>query len=145
MRLMLIPKEPWERAEPYYCYRRGVVAGTRQDNRDTYENGKDVCGMSLEFATIDLAAVGHSHPYFTWDDKKTVKQNTVRCGNKKLNTKMAMIEENLSRGTLFSFSDRTFAERLGKPLYLVVSERNFVKVYRRKEGCPSCEWMVENL
>ena len=48
-------------------------------------------------------------------------------------------------GVNFSMGDRDAAVRFGKPLYLVVPERNVVKVYRHPERCSDCEWVVEVL
>ena len=48
-------------------------------------------------------------------------------------------------GVNFSVWDKNAAVTLGKPYYLVVPERNVVKVYRRPEHCSACEWVVEVL
>ena len=77
--LSRIPKEPWERGESYSCSNNAVVAGTRIDNRNAYENGDDVCQLSIESVSLSILAAGHSHPYFAWDPNKTVEENTVRC------------------------------------------------------------------
>ena len=143
--LKSIPSEPWERSEPYYCRRSGIAAGTRRDNESAYDNRQDVCLWDVSHDTHQLEAVGHSHPHFEWDSDKTVEENTVRCGHRILDSETDMIVENLSRGNRFSFSDRSYAKNLEKPLYLVVAERNFVKVYRHPENCSTCDWEVVNL
>ena len=48
-------------------------------------------------------------------------------------------------GVNFSVRDMNAAIANGKPLYLVVPERNVVKVYRHPERCSDCEWVVEVL
>ena len=48
-------------------------------------------------------------------------------------------------GVNFSVQDMNPAIASGKPLYLVVPERNVVKVYRHPERCSLCEWVVEVL
>ena len=48
-------------------------------------------------------------------------------------------------GVNFSVRDMNPAIANGKPYYLVVPERNVVKVYRHPERCSVCEWVVEVL
>ena len=142
--LLTIPREPWERGETYSCSDNAVVAGTRIDNRNAHENGDDVCQLSIASVPLSILAAGHSHPYFAWDPNKTVEENSVICSGQLLNSEAGMNMANRA-SVNFSVGDEHGAETLGKPYYLVVPERNVVKVYRHPEHCSACEWVVEVL
>ena len=109
-----------------------------------YTYSDDVCQLSIGSVPLSILAAGHSHPYFAWDPSKTVEENTVRCHDRLLDTPAEMNTANMF-GVNFSMGDRDAAVRFGKPLYLVVPERNVVKVYRHPERCSLCEWVVEVL
>ena len=61
-----------------------------------------------------------------------------------MDTKGKMDAVNMG-GVNFSVRDMNPAIANGKPYYLVVPERNVVKVYRHPERCSLCEWVVEVL
>ena len=61
-----------------------------------------------------------------------------------MNSEVRMKESNMA-GVNFSVRDMNPAIANGKPYYLVVPERNVVKVYRHPERCSLCEWVVEVL
>lgn len=141
--LMTIPKEPWERGESYLCNNNAVVAGFRVSTR----NNQNVCEISSWTLPSNAVAFGHSHPYFTWDPSLSAAQNTVMCHGVALNTKELMKSWNAG-GQVFSWGDTERAKWEHKPFYLVVPERNLVKVYRPAEGCKKgagCPWRAWNL
>ena len=111
--------------------------------RGGLRGGGNPCYMNVKVPPNALA-FGHSHPYFTWDPKKTVEENGVTCNGVKLDSAMSMKKAN-EDGVNFSLEDMNAAKSVGKPLYLVVPERNVVKVYRYPENCPNCQWRVETL
>ena len=116
-----IPREPWERLESYTCDSEGQVhiklLGSSQ-------NASDVCEVRADGSPVS-SAYGHSHPYFEYPRDKNVHcRGTVIKNQANANR--------LNEGNRdFSSGDRSGARSRGKPLYLVVPERDEVKVYRK--------------
>ncbi|MCY4040229.1 MAG: hypothetical protein OXF72_03085 [Gammaproteobacteria bacterium] len=135
--LLTIPKEPWEQGESYDCV-NGVVTvqsprisnGSRYLYKDyptnSVENSEkgDVCILNLK---TGVGGGGHSHPHFVWE-----RDEGVQCGPKSKHKIMSEMQVNdLNKaGVNFSPTDAYWAMGNRRPLYLVVPQRNCVKVYR---------------
>lgn len=121
-RLRNIPREPWEQAEKYLCLGIGPVASG--DTLST-EGQEDVCTHPANPGwLLGSIAVGHSHPYFDPHFDYS-GDGSVRCGSFVIRSQGDAMTQNWF-GTFFSPADMN----LGLPLYLVVSDRLEVKVYR---------------
>jgi len=121
--LLAIPKEPWEQGEAYSCSANAVLAGCRVSSESKYDNkgAMDVCRLNIPVGSL---ASGHSHPHF-----KYPRDRGVRCRGYRLMDPVDVRDQNNSNKN-FSPADRESARNAGVPLYLVVPERNRVKVYR---------------
>lgn len=118
--LQAIPKEPWERLESYTCFSNGHI-----DIRYLGEtqHDADVCEIRAD-GPVSSSGYGHSHPHFVWRRDKGVV-----CLRSKI-TRLADVLKWNADNKDFSKNDKQTARNLGKPLYLVVPERDVVKVYR---------------
>ena len=134
---MPIPREPWEQAEWYSCDNGTVtVPRARVTSKSKYlytdyptntvenTNKGNVCYLPF---TMDLNAGGHSHPHFVWP-----RDEGLQCGgsNDIIRTNEDVLRFNAD-GRDFSAGDKSLARGAGQPIYLVVPERNCVKVYRK--------------
>jgi hypothetical protein len=95
--------------------------GYREDARGMcVRKDADVCGVGVVFRL----AAGHSHPFF-----KDPRDVDVRCGQTKLHAGNIDLQNDANKN--ISSGDERAARAAGRPIYLVVPERNQVKVYRR--------------
>ncbi len=140
--LLSIPREPWEQGEWYSCS-NGTVTVERPrrtiaskylytdfpTNSQRNVNKGNVCALDLG---VSLGGGGHSHPHFVWE-----RDRGVRCGSNSSDTiRSRMDVDDFNAGNVnFSTNDKRKARAAnggaGRPLYLVVPERNCVKVYRK--------------
>ena len=138
-----IPREPWEQAESYSCSGGAVVAGHRRSSESNYvkkteeewwkkrqAEDKDLCSIAASFAD----GAGHSHPHFKWP-----RDDRVRCLGTIMHDRDDVRDQNRANKD-FSGNDRQQARSVDKPFYLVVPERNRVKVYRKNDAG---NWRVE--
>ena len=118
--LRAIPKEPWERLESYTCMSSGALnirwLGSSQGE-------KDVCEVKASSPT-STSGYGHSHPHF-----KYPRDKNLFCRGGKI-TSDTVADRTNRRNKNFSRGDKSGAKSRKKPLYLVVPERDVVKVYR---------------
>ena len=82
----------------------------------------DVCAVGLAFRL----AAGHSHPFF-----KDPRDVGVWCGPTKLSG--GRIDLQNQENSKISGGDKSAADAAGRPIYLIVPERNRVKVYRPQQ------------
>lgn len=118
--LLAIPQEPWERLESYTCVTTGAL-----DIRwlGSSEGEKDVCEVRAS-GRASASGYGHSHPQFEYPRDKR-----LRCRGTRISS--SNVAKSFNRGNRdFSSDDKIGARSRGKPLYLVVPERDVVKVYR---------------
>jgi len=118
--LQAIPKEPWERLESYTCMSSGALnirwLGSSQGE-------KDVCEVKASSPT-STSGYGHSHPHFEYP-----RDRRLRCRGTRISSDIVADEFN-DDNVEFSRDDKRGAKSRKKPLYLVVPERDVVKVYR---------------
>ena len=120
--LMGILRNPWEELESYTCEAYGHM---RVEWLGSSEGAVDVCRFKGS-GPPGSSAYGHSHPYFEYP-----RDRFVVCRNYRLWTRDAIDEWNEELGTIMSSDDKKIARRVDKPMYLVVPERDLVKVYRK--------------
>ena len=135
--LMSIDADPWEEAEWYSCDNGTVsVRGPRLSTASRYLytdyptnsaeniNKGNVCFLPF---TMDFDAGGHSHPHFVWP-----RDEGLQCGGSGDLIEDSEDALDFNRdGRDFSAGDKSLARGAGQPLYLVVPERNCVKVFRK--------------
>ena len=134
--LRYIPQNPWEEAEKYLCM--GAAPSVSPSTRST-KGQEDVCATNMKPNWIvGSLAVGHSHPYFDpvldYSGDKSVK-----CGPVVIDSGQAAIAANYHLSVL-STVDKSLAEKLTIPVYLVVPHRTEVIVYRQDAAG---EWREE--
>ena len=99
----------------------------------------EVVGRERVFADRGVGG-GHAHPHFVWE-----RDRLVQCHSRFIRRAREVDDYN-EENVNFSPEDKRVARRAnggaGRPLYLVVPERNCVKVYRknasgswRQSGC----------
>lgn len=117
-----IPREPWERLESYTCDSAGHM-----DIRwlGTSQFSSNACKVRETNAPAASSAYGHSHPHFVWD-----RDRGVRCHSKIIRTANDVSKLNKENKD-FGDEDISGARTRGKPMYLVVPERDEVWVYRK--------------
>ena len=137
--LMPIEADPWEEGESYSC-KNGVVALLRPrittkskypytdypTNSQENANKGDVCNVVV---TPEPGGRGHSHPHFVWP-----RDEGVQCGTGSADDfiRSQMNVDDFNRGgKLFNRGDVSSAISSRVPLYLVVPERDCVKVLRK--------------
>lgn len=142
--LLSIAKEPWERGEAYGCDDGQVTVSSPRNTASKYlytdfptnsvKNPKagDVCTLRIR---VDRGGGGHSHPHFVWP-----RDEDVQCGpnpKDKIRTRDALRMTNRNNAN-FQPVDKSAAKNAangdGLPLYLVVPNRDCVKVYRKSES-----------
>ncbi len=135
--LLSIPREPWEQGEAYSCINGSVTVLSPRTNASNYlytdfptnakknEKAGDVCTLYLGLGS---GGGGHSHPHFVWP-----RDEDVQCGpdaDDTIDSRMTVRKTNANNAH-FQPNDRSAARGSGLPLYLVVPNRNCVKVYRQ--------------
>ena len=139
-----IDADPWEQSESYSCENGRVTIGSGFTTEPNYlysdyptnsnerENPGDVCTVNLSLGT---GGGGHSHPHFVWP-----RDRGVQCGPRRSQhriTRKRHVDSWNEDSLNFSQVDKDAAENAnkgkGRPLYLVVPERDCVKVYRKNE------------
>ncbi len=141
--LMSIEADPWEQGEAYSCVNGTVTVGSSRTNESNYlytdyptnseknPNAGDVCALGLG---LGMGGGGHSHPHFVWPRDKG-----VQCGSssKDVIDSKKTVQMTNAANVNFSSNDKNAAKDAnngdGRPLYLVVPNRNCVKVYRKNE------------
>ena len=147
--LLPIPREPWERGEPYSCSggAASVDSNNKTSSKERYRfldyptnssanpGSGDVCRVAIPIGG-NTAAAGHSHPHFVWN-----RDWLVICGGSPLRNRQAVRDANDDNRSMAP-DDKAVAQSAQKPLYLVVPERDHVKVYRKNDRG---SWRVERL
>jgi len=153
--LLAIAKEPWERGESYSCKSDAVLVNVKDEkgndlktsteslylyldyptNSQSKPDEGDVCTLTLR-GPSDSLAYSHSHPHF-----EHPRDDGVICLGEELNSRREIGDQN-EANVDFSSDDKNAARSVDKPLYLVVPNRNKVKVYRKNDNG---KWRVENL
>ena len=141
--LQKVPKNAWEHFEKYHC--AGGLDPAVGFRTYSTEGQEDVCSLDARPEIMSWAissiAVGHSHPYFD-PDADYSGANRVQCGVDG-NGDPTYIDSgstarffNMVAGKMFTPSDMQWS----KPTYLVVPERDEVKVYRPDERSEETIW-----
>ncbi len=111
--------------------RSDAGVSTSEQNIEGQTAALGVVGCKKVFADRGVGG-GHAHPHFVWERDKG-----VRCGSRSrdiIRSRMDVDDFN-ARNVNFSANDKRAARGTnggaGRPLYLVVPERNWVKVYRK--------------
>jgi len=132
--LVGIPRDPWEELESYTCDAYGTM---HIKWLGSSENTDDVCEYRAS-GPKGSSAYGHSHPHFVYPRDKHVS-----CLGDRVSSFAVAYDAN-ERNKKFSFGDKRRARSLSKPMYLVVPERDLVKVYREGPGrWGGVRWRVE--